>query len=164
MNKAKVLISPYGNGIAVGLEGTKEQIEREYNRFFNWGAAGAGANIERASGDCEMQHGELGDAYLHYVGESFAYFLSTQEDMIRALTYEHLTKWQDTETSAQYKTKPRNHKKDSGKVFREHAQIAAQDEYNQIERENFMLFQKAPAYIYQELDGGAPSWASETED
>ena len=65
MNKAKVLISPYGNGIAVGLEGTKEQIEREYN---------------------------------------------------------------------------------------------------QIERENFMLYQKAPAYIFRELDGGAPSWASETED
>lgn len=164
MNKAKVLISPYGNGIAVGLEGTREQIEREYNRFFNWGAAGAGANVERATGDSEIQHGELGDAYLHYVGEKFAYFLSTQEDMIRAFTYEHLGKWQDTETSAQYKTKPRNYKKDSGKVFREHAQIAAQDEYNQIERENFMLYQKAPTYIYRELDGGAPSWVKETED
>ena len=84
--------------------------------------------------------------------------------MLRALTYEHLTKWQDSETSAQYKTKPRNHKKYSGKVFREHAQIAAQDEYNQIERENFMLYEKAPAYIFRELDGGAPSWVKETED
>lgn len=164
MEQAKILISLYGNGIAVGLDGTREQIERTYNRFFNWGAAGSNANIERTSGDSEMQHGELGDGYLHYIGGKFAYFLSSEESMIRALTYENMTKWQDTEVADQYKTKPRNHKKESGKVFREHANIAAQDEYNSFERENFMLFEKSSAHIYGELDGGAPSWAKETED
>lgn len=164
MEQAKVLISPYGNGIAVGLEGTKEQIEREYNRFFNWGAAGANANVERTSGDSEIQHGELGDSYLHHVGNKFAYFLSTEESMIHALTYENMTKWQMTGITEQYKTKPRANKKESGKVFREHASIAAQDEYNTFERENFMLYDKAPTYIYRELDGGAPTWVKETED
>jgi len=164
MEQAKILISLYGNGIAVGLNGTREQIERTYNRFFNWGAAGSNANVERTSGDSEIQLGELGDSYLHHVGDTFAYFLSTEENMIRALTYENMTKWQDTEVADQYKTKPRNHKKESGKVFREHASIAAQDEYNAFERENFMLYDKAPTYIYRELDGGAPTWVSETED
>jgi hypothetical protein len=27
-----------------------------------------------------------------------------------------------------------------------------------------MLFTKTPTHIYQQLDGGAPSWVSETED
>lgn len=164
MEQAKILISLYGNGIAVGLNGTREQIERTYNRFFNWGAAGSNANIERTSGDSEIQLGELGDSYLHHIGDSFAYFLSTEEDMIRAISFENMAKWQDTEVADQYKTKPRNHKKESGKVFREHASIAAQDEYNTFERENFMLYDKAPTYIYRELDGGAPTWISETED
>jgi len=31
-------------------------------------------------------------------------------------------------------------------------------------RENFMLFGKTPTHIYQQLDGGAPSWIKETED
>jgi hypothetical protein len=164
MEQAKTLISLYGNGIAVGLNGTREQIERSYNRFFNWGAAGSNANVERTSGDSEMQHGELGDSYLHHISDTFAYFLSTEKNMLHALTYENMTKWQDTEVAGQYKTKPRNHKKQSGKTFREHASIAAQDEYNSFEFENFMLYDKAPTYIYQQLDGGAPSWRSETED
>jgi hypothetical protein len=162
-NTAEIIISTYGNGIAVGLKGTKEQIEREFNRFFNWGAAAANVSFMRSNEDSEMQHGELGDSYLHEIGKNFSYFLSTHEAMVKAITAETMTTWQDSPISKQYKTQ-RNGKKQSGKVFVDHATIAAKDEYNSYTRENFMLFGKTPTHIYQQLDGGAPSWIKETED
>jgi hypothetical protein len=76
MNKANIIISAYGNGIAVGLHGTKEEIEKNFNRFFNWGATG---------------QGELG-SYLHELSDNFSYFLSTEADMLRAMTYETMTR------------------------------------------------------------------------
>jgi hypothetical protein len=164
MNQANIVISTYGNGIAVGLNGTREQIQKTFNRFFNWGAAGAGANFMRSNQDCEMQHGELGDSYLHEIGEKFSYFLSTEKDMIRGLTSETITKWQDSAISEQYKSRPRHHKKPNGTKFVRDAVAAATAEYNSFARENFMLFGKSSSYIYQQLDGGAPSWTSETED
>jgi hypothetical protein len=148
MNQANIIISAYGNGIAVGLNGTKEQIERTFNRFFNWGATGVG---------------ELG-SYLHELSDNFAYFLSTEADMLRAMTYETMTRWQDSPVSEQYKARPRFHKKPNGEKFRADAVQAARDEYNSFARESFMLFAKTPTHIYQQLDGGAPSWISETED
>ncbi len=164
MNEANIVISTYGNGIAVGLNGTREQIQRTFNRFFNWGAAGAGANFMRSNQDSEMQHGELGDSYLHEISEKFSYFLSTGKDMIRGLTSETITKWQDSAISEQYKSRPRHPKKPNGEKFVSDAVAAATAEYNSFPRENFMLFGKSSSYIYQQLDGGAPSWASETED
>ena len=164
MEQANIIISTYGNGIAVGLKGTREQIEKTFNRFFNWGAAAANASFMRSNQDCEMQHGELGDSYLHEIGDNFAYFLSTDADMIRALTAETITKWQDSPISEQYKSRPRHHKKPNGDKFVRDAVDAATAEYNSIPRENFMLFAKTHTHIYQQLDGGAPSWISETED
>lgn len=149
-DKANIIISTYGNGIAVGLQGTKEQIEREFNRFFNWGATGVG---------------QVG-GYLHELSDSFAYFLSTETDMLRAMAYECMTRWQDSPISSQYKSAPlkRGEKKSKGTTFRQHARNAAIDEFNSYPRENFMLFEKSPNDIYNELDGGAPDWTSETED
>lgn len=163
MNQANIIISTYGNGIAVGLNGTREQIERTFNRFFNWGAAASGANAARGNGDSEMQHGELGDSYLHEIGESFSYFLSTQDAMIRALTAETVTRWQDSPISEQYKGN-RTNKREQSQKFLADAAAAAVAEYESFPKENFMLFGKSPSHIYQQLDGGAPSWASETED
>lgn len=164
MNQAKIIISTYGSGIAVGLNGTREQIERTYNRFFNWGAAAAGANYMRSNQDSDMQLGEMGDSYLHEISDQFAYFLSTEMDMLRALTTETMTKWQDSPVSEQYKARPRFHKKPNGHKFIQDAYNAARTEYNSFRRENFMMFYKTPTHIYQQLDGGAPDWVSETED
>jgi len=145
---AKIVISAYGNGIAVGLHGTREQIEKNFNRFFNWGATGIG---------------ELGD-YLHDLSDNFSYFLSTETDMLRAMTYETMTKWQDSPVSELYKARPRFYKKPNGTKFRRDAVAAATAEYESFPRESFMLQMKSPSHIYQQLDGGAPSWKSETED
>lgn len=164
MNSINIIISTYGQGIAVGLEGIKEQIELAFNRFFNWGAAGSGASIERAGGDSEISIGDVGDSYLHFISDNFAYFLSTPEAMIHAMSYEIMSKWQDSPTSSLYKQKNRNEKKLSGEIFKEHAIAAAEDEYNSFKRENFMLYDKTPHHVYSQLDGGAPSWVSETED
>lgn len=163
-NKAEIIISTYGNGIAVGLKGTKDQIDREFNRFFNWGGAGANANFMRSNQDSEMQNGELGDSYLHEISNNFSYFLSTDAAMLKAINAETITRWQDSPVSEQYKAKPRVHKRLQGIKFLEDALDAAKSEYESYERENFMLFSRTPSYVYQQLDGGAPSWTSETED
>lgn len=148
MEQANIIISAYGNGIAVGLNGTREQIERTFNRFFNWGATGSG---------------ELG-GYLHDLSDKFSYFLSNEKNMLRALTSETIMRWQDSEIADQYKTPSRHHKKNNGKKFFEDAQKVARDEYASFKREPFMQYEKTPTHIYQQLDGGAPSWANETED
>ena len=163
-NTAEITISTYGNGIAVGLKGTREQIEREFNRFFNWGAAAANVSFMRSNEDSEMQHGELGDSYLHEIGQNFSYFLSTHRAMIKAIAAETITRWQDSPVSEQYKARPRTNKKAQGNKFMAEALAAATAEYNSLPRENFMLFGKTPTHIYQQLDGGAPSWIKETED
>jgi hypothetical protein len=155
-NNAKIVISQYGSGIAVGISGSKDQIQQTFNRFFNWGGAAPTATFMRSSQDCEMEFGEMGDAYLHEIGETFSYFLSTDESMVKAMSAEYLAHWQDTPISKQYKGE-RSSKKSCGMKFREDAMKAANDEYNSFERENFMQFTKSQSPLFSKLDGGAPS-------
>jgi hypothetical protein len=128
---AAEVISSYGNGLAFGLSGTREQIERSYNRYFNLGIAGANvtSNIDDEGG--WVSNGKtLGDGFLHYIGEGFAYFLTTTEDIVRGLTWENIRLWQDTPIAKQYKGNPDKFKLDAMK--------AATDTLNGITRENFM--------------------------
>jgi hypothetical protein len=162
--QAKVIISAYGNGIAVGLNGNKAEVQSTYNRFFNWGSAGASATFLRSNQDSEMQNGDLGDSYLHEVSDKFSYFLSTDESMLQAMTAEQITMWQDTDVSSLCKATRGTSKKAQGQLFLDSAKVAATQEYDSFRRENFMQFSKTPTHVYQELDGGSPSWTSETED
>lgn len=157
--QAQIIISTYGNGIAVGLQGNKDQIEATFNRFFNWGGAAPTATFMRTNQDSETEVDDFGDAYLHEVGDSFSYFLSTEIDMIRAMTAQNLANWQDTPVSKQYKGK-RNDKKVAGIKFRKDAQNAARDEFNSFVKENFMQFSKSESPLFRTLDGGASSWDS----
>lgn len=154
-----IIISTYGNGLAVGLNGTREQIEQTFNRFFNWGAAAPNATFMRSNDDCETAIGEFGDSYLHEVFDGFAYFLSSEEDMIKALTSEYLANWQDTPISKQYKG-GRSNKKVSGVKFRKDAENAARDEFNSYRKENFMLYNKSESPLFKVSTGGAPAWDS----
>lgn len=161
MNNAKITISAYGNGIAVGLEGNPEEIEYTYNRFFNWGAAGQNATAGEGS---DSKLGEIGNSYLHKLGERFSYFLSTESAMIAAMTAQVLAMTQDSPTSAGYKATARAHKKPFGQKFLDWAKSVARQEYDGFSRESFMLYEKGESVIYRELEGGAPDWVSETED
>jgi hypothetical protein len=128
---ASEVISSYGNGLAFGLSGTRAQIERSFNRYFNLGIAGANvtSNIDDEGG--WVSNGQtLGDGFLHYIGESFAYFLTTEADIIRGLTWENIRLWQDSPISKQYKGKSEKFKTD--------ALQAARDTLDAITRENFM--------------------------
>ena len=157
--QAQIIISTYGNGIAVGLVGTREEIEPIFNRFFNWGAAAPNASLVRSNGDCEAEIGDYGDDYLHEVFEKFFYFLSTEEDMIEAIKNEYVARWQDTEISEQYKGHRKN-KKDCGKKFLQDAEDAARDEFHSYHKENFMLYSKSETPMFRMLDGGASTWDS----
>lgn len=159
MTQANIIISTYGNGIAVGLQGNKEQIEQTFNRFFNWGAAAPNATFMRSNEDCETNIGDFGDSYLHEVFGGFSYFLSTEEAMVKALESEYLANWQDTSISKQYKG-TRNKKKVAGLKFRDDAKNAARDEFNAYKKENFMLYNKSESPLFKISDGGAPSWDS----
>lgn len=128
---ASEVLSSYGNGIAFGLSGTKAQIERSFNRFFNLGIAGSNvtSNIDDEGGWTSGGQ-TLGDGFLHYIGQSFAYFLTTEADIIRGLTWENVRLWQDSPISKQYKGKPTK--------FLIDATQAATDTLANIPRENFM--------------------------
>ena len=128
---AKEVITAYGNGLAFGLSGTKAQIERSFNRFFNLGIAGSNVNSNmHEEGGWSNGGATLGDGYLHYIGDNFAYFLTTEADIVRGLTWENVRLWQDSPISKQYKGKPTK--------FLIDATQAATDTLNGVTRENFM--------------------------
>jgi len=125
------VISSYGNGLAFGLSGTREEIERQFNRWFNIGVAGS--NVTRNlddEGGWTTSGKTLGDGFLHYIGDGFAYFLTTTEDIVRGLTWENVRLWQDSPISKQYKKMQEK--------FMNDARKAATDTLNSIPRENFM--------------------------
>jgi hypothetical protein len=125
------VISAYGNGLAFGLSGTKEQIERAFNRWFNIGVAGANVRSNLMEEGGWATSGEtLGDGFLHFIGENFAYFLTTKEDIVRGLTWENVRLWQDTPIAKQYKRK--------NEKFMHDARQAAIETFNAIKHENFM--------------------------
>jgi hypothetical protein len=154
-----IIVSTYGNGIAVGIIGTREQAEPTFNRFFNWGAAANETTYERTSGDSVLEGDSFGDSYLHELSPSFHYFLSTEEAMVKAMAAQNLANWQDTAISKQYKGNRQN-KKQSGAKFRSEAIKAACDEYESFTKENFMLYKKSEVSQLKVLDGGAPTWDS----
>lgn len=139
----KTLITNYGNGIAIGFEGESEEINRAFNRLFNWGAINQGD--------------------LHKMGDRFAYAITTESALFRAITAERLATWQDTPLSRTFKGE-RNNKRNAGKRFLVAAQDAARMEIAAFERENFLGRDSSTPSPYQELDGGAPFWVAETED
>ena len=155
-HQQNIIISTYGNGIAVGLVGTRKEIEPIFNRFFNWGAAAPNASLMRSNGDCEAEAGDYGDDYLHEVYDRFFYFLSTEEDTINAIKHQYLARWQDTAVAEQYKGHRAN-KKAAGKKFLQHAENAARDEFDSYTKENFMLHSKSGTPLFKVLDGGAPT-------
>ena len=138
--KTETIISNYGNGIAVGLRGTREQIELAFNRFFNLGATGKKTVGEFTEdvGTWSTLGRSWGDGFLHYMGEGFAYFLSSEEKMVECLKWEKVRLWQDSEISAQYKGAKSQAKKIKGLQFLRDAFESAQKEVDSYPRENFM--------------------------
>lgn len=151
---AREVLSSYGNGLAFGLSGTREQIERSFNRFFNLGIAGANvtSNIDDEGG--WVSNGQtLGDGFLHYIGDSFAYFLTTENDIIRGLTWENVRLWQDSPISRQYK-------KNSAKFMRD-AEAVARDTFANIPHENFMGWSTDRVPEGHQIREGSADWDPE---
>lgn len=142
-----LVVSSYGNALAIGIEGSNEQIQTQFNRFFNHGAAG-----RNCTEDFCTEEGS-GDNYLHFVSDSFAYFLSTEEAMIGAFLNESLTQcnMEGADNSRFLGQKGGAYKQLESK---------AQKDYSLIRRENFMGFKTSNVNTYQQLDGGAPTWDS----
>ena len=140
---ANIVISSYGSEIAVGIEGTKEQITKQFNRFFNMGAAAPNCTSAFCSDDTDT-----GEGYLHYTCDTFAYFLSTEEDMIKGLVTEKLMQ-ANSQSNPQHKGK-------KGGILAEF-QALAEKEYSEIKREGFMLYKTSEQAAFKKLDGGAPS-------
>jgi hypothetical protein len=141
-----LVISSYGNGLAVGIEGSREEIEIQFNRFFNHGGAGRFCTEDFCS-----ENGEAGDNYLHFTCDRFAYFLSDDDSMIGAMLNEKLMQANIDPSSNLI------HKGKKGGIYNELKENAIQ-EFSAIKRENFMGFKPSEVNFYQQLDGGAPSW------
>jgi len=142
-NNSNLIVSLYGSEIAIGIEGTKEEINQQFNRFFNLGGAAANCTSAFCSEDSDT-----GDNYLHFMCDTFAYFLSSEEDMIKAFETESLISF-NSKSNPQFKGK-----KDG--VLAEVKQ-AAKETYQNIRRENFMLYKTSDQIAFKKLDGGAPA-------
>jgi len=125
--QVRIIISHYGNGIAVGIEGEREAIERAFNRFYNFGN---------------------GNPSLHEMSERFSYFVTTEEDLIHALETERVTYWQNTANSLPFKSKERSKRGEAGKRFLSAVHDDALAEFNSFERDNFMSMNETPAHVY----------------
>jgi hypothetical protein len=108
----KILISSYGSDIAVGLQGEPDFVEKQLNRFYNYGA------MSKRGG-------------FHEESPSFGYFLSSEDNMIKALATEYFVAFQMDGTSKLFKGKPE---------LMEQATIEeATADYEKFEHENFMM-------------------------
>ena len=142
-SNSNLIVSLYGSEIAIGIEGTKQEINQQFNRFFNLGGAAANCTEQFCSEDSDT-----GDNYLHFMCDTFAYFLSSEEDMIKAFETEQLINL-NSKSNPQFKGK-----KDG--VLAEVKQ-AAKETYENLRRENFMLYKTSDQIAFKKLDGGAPS-------
>ena len=142
-SNSNLIVSLYGSEIAIGIEGTKQEINQQFNRFFNLGGAAANCTSAFCSEDSDT-----GDNYLHFMCDTFAYFLSSEEDMIKAFETESLISF-NSKSNPQFKGK-----KDG--VLAEVKQ-AAKETYQNLRRENFMLYKTSDQIAFKKLDGGAPS-------
>jgi len=142
---SNIVISSYGNGLAVGIEGSNEEIQTQFNRFFNHGAAGRNCTEDF----CNEQG--AGDNYIHFLSDRFAYFLSSEEAMLGAILNEKLMGL----NAGLIDCKSAKGKKDG---LLHELKKESQENYNEIRRENFMGFNTSEGNYYKQLDGGAPSW------
>jgi hypothetical protein len=140
---SNIVISLYGSEIAVGIEGTKEQINQQFNRFFNMGGAAPNCTSAFCSEDSNT-----GDNYIHFLSDRFAYFLSNEEAMIKAL---------ETEQLMNMNAKPNPEHKGKKDGILNDVKALALDLYKNIKRENFMLYKTSEQAAFKKLDGGAPS-------
>jgi hypothetical protein len=120
----KIIVSNYGNGLAIGLQGSKEFQDSNFTRFYNTGAVAA-------TGD------------LHEVGEFFAYFLSDSAKMVQALTLANHLKMVSDGRSKLFKGMP---------VEMQGATIEdAEKEFDSYPREEFMSLR--PTYAINDYYG-----------
>jgi hypothetical protein len=146
--KNKTLVSNYGNGIAIGLHGTREFVEGEFTRFFNCGAVSAHyAGKRDENGEPNDDKGTSVCGQLHEVGDTegtvFSYFLSTSEKMVEALTLAHFLRMTSSGESKLFKGLPAE--------FRTATVAAAEFEFHGYTREEFMS--RFPTYPVNEVYG-----------
>ncbi len=70
-NMLKTFITRSADGLALGLQGAREEIELEYNMMFNYGVAGP--NLGKRTGPW-TDFNEAADNFLHWITDDFAYF------------------------------------------------------------------------------------------
>ena len=140
---SNLVISLYGSEIAVGIEGSKEEITQQFNRLFNMGGAAPNCTAAFCSEDSDA-----GDNYIHFLSDRFAYFLSNEEAMIKAFETEQLM-------NANAKSNPEHKGKKDGIL--NDIKALAMELYKNIKRENFMLYKTSEQIAFKKLDGGAPS-------
>jgi hypothetical protein len=140
---SNLIISLYGSEIAVGIEGTREEITQQFNRFFNMGGAAPNCTAAFCSEDSDA-----GDNYIHFLSDRFAYFLSDEEAMIKAL---------ETEQLMNMNAKPNPEHKGKKDGILNEVKTLAKELYKNIKRENFMLYKTSEQVAFKKLDGGAPS-------
>lgn len=129
----QIIISHYGSGIAVGLQGSEDFVEKQTNRFFNYGGI--------------TKQGEF-----HSVTENFGFFLSSVERMISAIATQYFVSFQMDGTSKQFKGRP--------DLMEKATKEKASEEFNSYLKENFMTRYERQALSILGLaeNGRAESW------
>lgn len=163
-----ILTQSAGNRLAIGIHGTREERERIFNLFFNWGAVapgigGKGEESEFARlGYSNGETGERGADFFHELREDtenkpgFSYFFADFKDIFRALCNKISVDLQMKGESKRFKRKPQ--------TFCWHCMRAAMREIKSWREENFLGNRAVSLNYHRQLDGGAPFWAAEFEE
>ncbi len=148
----KILIHNNAGGkVAIGVEGTKEEREQVFNRFYNYG--GVNGRLH------EMQAEQDGTP-------GFSYFLGYEEELLAAMQAHIIVSRRFSPADKTFKatySERNGQKKKKGLVFLSMIEAAAEEEFYSWPRETFLGNDGEPI-VFRELDGGAPFEVPEYEE
>lgn len=161
----KICTCTNGGKMAIGVSGTREERERFFNIFFNWGAVAAGLSSENQTGRGESL--TRGDSFFHeskpdkiqggaVVENGFSYFFAEYRLAFRALANFLFYRGQASGESKRFKGKPR--------AYCFHIIKKAFKDLRAWECENFLSAGGVVNKNFRILDGGAVEWVPEFED
>lgn len=138
----KIVKSIIGSRVVIGIQGTPEERERFYNKFYNFN--GTSGRLH------EMNGGDNG----------FSFFRCEEEELIEALKVSKIVERRFRDSEKKFKAPhgvTNGAKKTYGKNYLENLDKEARQEFDGWPEERFLEMHSSIS-PHKELDGGAPSW------
>jgi hypothetical protein len=132
-----ILVSSYGSGIALGLSGSPEFLESQFNLFFNCGAVSKNGTLHKES-------------------EGFGYFVTSEDRVKSALALAWQVEKIHSGDSKGWKKRPQD--------FEAASFAHAETVFDSYKRENFMGFNLGETYNVAAFFGGGGAVKQKPEE